>query len=74
MKITNIETVYRSYHELTGKEFYHVHYSSGRKRLFYSWGELPETVKAFIRSHYDILESVNEYRAVYSYKAINIIK
>ena len=74
MKITNIKTVNHCYHKLTGMEFFHVHYTSGRMRTFHSWGELPETVKAFLRSHYDIIDSNTEYSTIYSYKAANIIK
>lgn len=78
MKITNIEQVEHIYfegktYEIFSPETWKVYYSSGRERQFKNYDELPETVKAFLKTHYDI--PVQRAKITkYIYKACNIIE
>ena len=76
MKITNIEQVEHIYFEgktygIFSPETWRVYYSSGRECQFKSYDELPKTVKAFLKTHYDILVQ-RATIAKYVYKACNI--
>ena len=77
MKITNIEQIVHTYfderHDIFTPEMYVIYYASGRERMCKYYDELPETAKAFMRTHFDI--AVKTPTATkYIYKAYNIIK
>lgn len=77
MKITNIEQIVNTHfdegHDLFTPEMYVIYYTSGREKMCLNYDELPETAKAFMRTHFNI--AVKTPTATkYIYKAYNIIK